>query len=56
MHTKKYKDRLIYEILDIYEVRYHYKDDELAYCYHELKQKSIEELKYIFKRLVQLNY
>lgn len=59
MHTKskynKYKNKIIYEILDIYEVVYKYNDKDLIECMNILRHKSLNEVKYIYTRLYQVN-
>ena len=62
MHTKrtkkynKYKEKLIFEILDIYEVIYKYNDQDLIEVMNILRHTPIEKLKYIYTKLNQSKY
>lgn len=50
----KKKNKLINQILDIYEFKLNYEDLELMIIYNEIKYKSIKYLVYYYNNLVKL--
>jgi hypothetical protein len=50
----KKKNKLINQILDIYEFKLNYEDLELMIIYKEIKYKSIKYLVYYYNKLVKL--
>ena len=52
----KKKNKLINQILDIYEFKLNYEDLELMIIYNEIKYKSIKYLVYYYNKLVKNVY
>lgn len=50
------KEVMIREILKIYRVIYDYNNDDLVYCYYELKyHKNFKDILYINHKLKEIN-